>query len=496
MSKTRTLLVGLITTFAVLAVMPAGAGAAAIYRYQVQDLGTGADGDVYNLDSTKRTTIRVMRGITELHRKNQGSGSSSIWFNSAAESGDVIEVYQHPAGDPVLPDPPGVPPTETFVIPPLTVDAAPGNPVVTGAAADGWAVRVLMWQSCEWMATDSRDAIRVPGAYSAQFPFPALAGGGLRVTQTSPVGDLVSRRATIAGDGRCIDIDALLSDSTSTNPYRIEIDGLDPAGPSVRTVLRRAGAALADNNNDTLWLSADKRPSPGDVIEVYRPEGAPTPAFIYTIPSYGAIVDQESNLIAANVEAGSQLGVWACRRNECSVRSERGTRSFGAGRTIFDLGAPFDTDRPYDILPNDLAGAWWVSADEQASLSFDAAPGDLTPPVGRITLAKRIKLARVARKQKFKLTSNEAGRARCSLTIPSTAGRGSSAAARTITLATSKGAVKAGRNTLTLKATKTGKKAIARLLSQQKSVKATLTVTLSDSAGNVSTVVKRVKLGA
>ena len=53
---------------------------------------------------------------------------------------------------------------------------------------------------------------------------------------------------------------------------------------------------------------------------------------------------------------------------------------------------------------------------------------------------------------------------------------------------------KAGSNAVSLTVSKGGKKAIKKLIAFKKSQVATLTITLADASGNVTTVVKTVKL--
>ncbi|MBI4898642.1 MAG: hypothetical protein HY827_09805 [Actinobacteria bacterium] len=494
MSKARISLISAIAAVVCLAALPAGAGAAAIYQYEIENLGSGARFQMDKVDPSKRTTVRVMRAGVQQYRLNQVSGSSWAWFNHAVESGDVIEVYQHPSGDPVLPDPPGVPPTETFTVPQLTVSAGAGNPVVNGLADDGWTAYTWLDHPCDSGPSESIVATRTPGAHTATFAFPDMEGGDYSVEIRNALGDEITRNGRVPGDGRCIDIDAHLGVDTSTTPYEVSIDELDNAIATVRTVLRRSGAALADNNDDRLDLTGDKRPLPGDVIEVYRPQDAGAPAYTYTIPSFSGVVDASGDLMALQVEAGAMVGAWSCRTPHCSPRGERWARAVATGRTTLNFAENQGSGRPFDLFSTDQVGATWISTDERVKITFEPVSGDLVPPAGQLKLGSRLAVRKLSKRLKLKLNSNEAGSVGAVLTVPKMPKKGSAAARKPVTIATvAARSVIAGNNTLLLKPTKKGKAAFKRL-TRGKSAKATLTITLKDAAGNMSTLTKNIKI--
>ncbi len=481
---------------AIVMAVPFSAGAAAIYQYDVENLGPAGQVAIDKLDTSKKTTIRYLRSGVLLHRVTNAAGPGSAYIAHEIDSGDVIEVYQYPAGDPNLvePPPPGVLPVETFPVPALTINAAAGNQVITGTATDGWDAYVFGQHPCPRGPYDDLVAVRTPGAYSATFAFPMQEGSPTSVELKNASGDEVSRNNRLPGDGRCIDVDALVGISTSTTPFHVEVNGLDPAIGTTRTVLRRSGAALDDDNDDYLSMTTDKRPLPGDVVEVYRPHDAAAPAYTYTLPQFSGVVDANGNLAAIDVEAGSMIQAWACRRHGCSPKDERFSRKFAAGRTMFDFGQPDGASRPFDILSSDYAGGTWSSADERIWIEFELTPGDLVPPVGKPKLGSRLKVSKLRKGLKFKLNSNEPGSVSAALTVPKMPKAGSAAARRPVTIATVAARnVIAGNNTLSLKPTKKGKAAFKRI-NRGKSVKATLTITLKDAAGNTAALTKNVKI--
>lgn len=134
----------------------------------------------------------------------------------------------------------------------------------------------------------------------------------------------------------------------------------------------------------------------------------------------------------------------------------------------------------------------YTSSDWQTWFSSDVPVGDLTPPAGKVTLAKRVTLAKLRSALKFKLNTNEAGTARAKLTYKLKGKKKS----RDVTLASAARAVVVGNNTLTLKFSRKGKTLVKKLNAAGKSLTGTVTVTLTDASGNVTTLIKRTKLVA
>lgn len=509
MKNFRLLLLAVFTALAAGAFVPAGAGAEALFNYHI-NLSSPDGGFVAGLDTTKKTTIRVMRGLVEQSRNDLAAGDVQRSIGFAVLAGDVIEVYQG-ASWPANPPAVGELPTETFTVPPLSVTGTAGSPVVSGTAEVGAAVHVRHSWPCNGI-DGSIDAVPSSGAFSATFPVPMRIGESLEAKATQPDGDSVVVSSRIPGDANCMNVFA--ESSTNTNPwswfnsynsdltpYGISAGGLDfGAIPTARLVLRRGGTIIADQNSDGIALTPSQKPQPGDVIELYRPKDAAAPSASWTIPSLGGVFDATSDLTAVDAPAASLIGSNVCRAVDCSGYSSRGQRNTSAGRTIFSFGVPQGQDREVDVLPNDQVNASWTSSDETFTVAFDLVPGDLTAPTGKLTLASKFNLAKLLKKFGYKLNSSEAGTEVANLTstpnLPAKKrGRKRSAAkTKIVTLASGTSSVIAGDNTLSLKFTSSGKKTIKKMIAARKTQKATLTVTLTDAAGNASTVVKDTKL--
>lgn len=502
MNRLRFALLALVAVLAVGIVMPTGANAAAVYKFDIYDLNTPDYHYVHGLDATKVTTIRVVRGGLEQFRDDNAAGSTDEYFYTQLNPGDVVEVYQgaaYPANPPVTA------PTDSFTVPNFTIAGAAGSPLATGAISDGWSVYVSRYPACSG-PSDAVPAAAAAGAYTATFPMALGSGDQLNGTAVSTGGDRIQERTTVAGDAGCVYADAQTeSNLFESTPYGISTWGLDPlVAPTTRMLLRRAGAILADDNNDSIGLPSSIMPAPGDVIEVYRPMGALSPAYSWTIPQISGRFDFGNELVAIDAPAAAEIGVYVCRPVVCGSSPDRGALNVPAGRTIFSYATPQARERAFDIHPDDVVGAWWYSPEYRDEYDFDVVPGDLTSPIGKITLARVLRLAKIGKKIKFKLNSNEAGRAVSTLTstpnLPKAhrGGKKSSDAAkkRPVKLASASTVLVAGTRTISLKVTKTGKKTIKKMLAARKNQKATLTVTLTDASGNVTTVVKNTTLSA
>ena len=484
--KVRTL-TALAGALVALAIIP---GSASAYRYDVGSLGSSGDARVINLDKTRTYTIRVTNGGVQQARKDGAAGLSSDQVSVTIQPGWVVEVYQPQAALPT----PLTAPTESFTVPNLTVGATLGGTSATGTGPAGWTAMVQRGPSCLTMLPELIDAPIVGGAFSAALRSPVRGRDSFSVVATSPTGNVVqSSTTTLPGDSQCMLASAVsTSDAADDQKYMVAVQGLDPAIPTTRVVLRRGAVILGDVNDDSLALPAASKPSAGDVVDVYRPQGAPSPAYSWTIPQTSAIIDSSSSLMAIDAPPASAVMGSPCQPFTCMIElliySKRTSASAG-GRTMVDLtpspASSFQLMR--NVLPGDIGIAGWISTDESKFLFFDAVAGDLTPPVGKLTLAKSLKAKKLGKKAlKVSLSSNEVGKASSKLTIP-----GKTKKSKPVTLASSKSMnVKAGKNTLALKFSKTGKKSLKAISKKRKSAKATLTVRLTDASGNVTTVVK------
>jgi hypothetical protein len=209
------------------------------------------------------------------------------------------------------------------------------------------------------------------------------------------------------------------------------------------------------------------------------------------------VFDAGNDMVAINSPAGAQVQAIACRAFDCAGYNWRAARDVPAGRAIFSFAQPFGIERAFDIRPDDQISANWRSAGTLMNVTVSATPGDLTSPIAKITLAKKIKLKRLGKKIKFKLDSSETGSAVSSLTTtpPGRAKKkGRGAAKKAITLASATTAIRPGMNTISLKVTAKAKKTIKKIIASGKAQTGTLQITLTDAAGNATTVVSTTKL--
>lgn len=488
MKLARSLFVAALLACAVTFALPAGASAMPQFKYSVSEFGIGSWHSVDRLVYDRKTLVRQVRSGVEIDTAST-SNTSFVEFYWNLQPGDEIQVYQVPLADP-YPSDPYPTPTETFVVPTLNAVFVAGNAVVAGSVSDGWNVRVGRQPACG--DGDSIAASVAGGAFSANLGVPFTAGDYTQLHATSQ-GDSVRVSGYVPGDSQCIEIDAHAGESTDSKPFEIEAEGLNLSEiPSTRIVLRRAGAVIAEDNDDELDLTVAQRPLPGDVIDVYRPEGAPTPAFSRTVPAISGKFDPAADLVAIDAIESRSIEAWVCRPLNCMGYSERSAFGTPQGRTLFSFATGQSYYGPFDVRPDDLVGGWWESPDSQLEYEWDVSAGDLVAPTGKLTLAKKFAASKLKSRLKFKLGSNEAGNATAKLTIKKRGKRGKKTITRTLTIASLKTrAIIAGNNTLTLTITRSGKKLLKQL---DGSTTATLTLTLTDASGNVSKVTKRTKL--
>lgn len=491
MSKTQKFILAICV--AAIAAFGASASASAAITFELDQRVEGGStyATAFDLDTTKQSTLRQMRAGVEFDRSNYPSGSNYNELYTTLLAGDVMEIYQYPAADPVLPAIPLIPPVRSIVVPSFTVNAVAGSPVVSGSIADEWSVWVTSYNECT-NDGGTLPATRAAGTYSATLPRALAPQSYYSVAGRLANGDRIRLMGELPGDAACIDIDAAKGTSGYGLPYEVEVDGLDSAvAPTTRVRLLRGGALIAEANNDELDLTEAQKPLPGDVIEVYRPQGAPAPAYVVTIPPTSGVFDPGNDLVAIDSQAGEYIDAMVCRPVTCdeSYDNQRTSRSVPGGRTLFDFASGLGPARPYNIFAGDLVIGRWLSPEGKLRYEFELTQGDLTSPVGSVKLAKKLKAKSINKKLKFKLTSNEAGKLNAKLTLPA-----KKKGKKPATLASGKSNVKAGSNTISLKTTSGGKKALKKIAKGKKSVGATLTLTLTDASGNVTTIVKGTKL--
>jgi hypothetical protein len=275
---------------------------------------------------------------------------------------------------------------------------------------------------------------------------------------------------------------------TGENPYTISVNHLITSfQPSVRVVLRRGAQILTDNSvsGSSSYASFTTRPLPGDVVDVYRPQGAATPAFSATIPQMSGKFDPVADLAAIDAPAAGEEFVYPCRLHGCPFEIPRIATDRPAGRTIFDFAHSQGGFAKVDLRPDDATNGFWIDPTFTLSFGFALTAGDLVAPAQSFKLPTKLKISTLAKAlkkgYKIKLTSNEAGSAKLKL------GK----------LASVTGSVKPGSNSLKLKFSKSGKKAIKKLAAQGKHAKSrsiSLTSVVTDASGNASTIVKKTKL--
>ncbi|MGK2877985.1 MAG: hypothetical protein ACSLFF_05360 [Solirubrobacterales bacterium] len=483
------------------AAVPA-AQAATIFDYEVSvDDGASAfpaSGDVRveQLDTTKTTRI-IVSPPTGPNRYDSGvlalgaSGFSTPDITSLT-GGDTITVRQ-----------PGtsLAPTESIVIPPIQINLSVGAGVITGFMPAGVVGAIYGENRCN----DRPVPHSLP---SGSFSIPygkMLPGEKVQAIAATLDGDDFYYLRHAPGESPCVEINAhtptppATGDPPNATPYDLEVSNLNAdVALSVRAVLRRGALILSDTSADALSINAEiaPQPLPGDVIDIYRPKTALTPSHSRTIPAVSAVFDSSAELVAVNGPAAAQIMVGLCRAFSCPMENIRTRLDVAAGRTFFDFKAAEGLFGPVDLRADDRVGVVYNDPDNLISHTFTAVPGDLVAPQQSLKLPGKLKLAtlRKALKKgyKVKLKSNESGVAKLALTLPA-ATSSAKKKSRPVTLATATKSVKVGTTTITLKFTKSGRKAIKKL-SRKRSRSVVLTSTVTDASGNASTIVKKTKI--
>lgn len=389
-------------------------------------------------------------------------------------------------------------PTEVFTIPEATLNVVNGATSLTGSVPAGWFGSVRGDYRCE-----VPQVVQTVGAGPYSVPYSTIIPGELaEVSITNGLGDDVSVNRHSPGETPCIDIYAasnpggIPGGATDPAPFYVEVDHLLPiVAVSVRLVLRRGGAILGDVSEDDTNADIDlaTRPLPGDVVDVYRPKTAPTPAHSMTIPQVSGVFDPAIDRVAMNTPAAGVIRAFFCRAYACPTQNTRSALNVPSGVNFLDYGVSQSTDPAVDLRPDDKISGTFENPDHTLQYSFDVTPGDLVAPVQTIKLASNLKRKTLAKSfkkgYKVKVKSNEAGGASLTLAFPK------AKAGKAVTLAKASRNVIAGTTTVKLKFTKAGKKALKKLRKRSSRL-ATLTSTVTDASGNVSTLVKRTKIKA
>jgi hypothetical protein len=482
------------------------ASAAAVYRYEVSiDNGAynavvGGSASVRLLNSalTYKIVVRPPAGV-EKYSITRPAGDSSWSTGSIAglAPGDLIDVYQ-PSG--------AVTPTETYTIPPVSLNVVNGATSLTGNVPPGLAVAIL---NSDYRCTLNRQPIKLgPGPFSVQYPT-ILPGESVFIYAISPTNDTLGYTVNSPGETPCVTVDASGKPATppgsgpGENPYNLYVGHmLTYIAPSVRAVLRRGAAVLADvsADNTSANTSFTTKPLPGDVVDIYRPKTAPSPSYSIVVPQVSARFDPAAELVAVDGPASGIQQVTVCRQYSCGLESLRAIIGSAAGRTFFDYAAPQGNFAPFDLRPTDIVNVNFSDSDFKLSFRTQAEPGDLVAPIQSFKLASKLKRKSLLKafKKGFKvnLKSNEPATAKLTLTLPPATTKSkkkSKKKPKTVTLATATKPTVAGNTTVYLKFTKAGKSAIKKL-SKKATRSAVLTSTVTDASGNASTVVKKTKI--
>jgi hypothetical protein len=504
-----TLLACFAAAFAASALIGAGsAGAAGIYKYNLQMSGPNnsvrpeayGSYDVTSLDVSKSVNVQVRHGANPSYSTQTAAAGPNMIYGPqnliGLAPGDTIEVRQ-PSG--------AVAPTESYVIPPLTVNIAAGSRAVTGTVPAGLQLDTEARTGCKYNNTEDDHFGASTGSFSHTLAAPAVPGDWFRAQTYSATGDVTGYYAYVPGETPCLGVSAFPSGDPTPGmppdpkPYQLYVSNLaDSVTTTVRIVHRRGAAVLSSTNYTATYVSDyDAEPAlPGDVYELYRPQGAATPTYTYAVPQVSSIFDPSVDLVAVDAPAGSMVMALPCRQFSCPDENLQELLNPLAGRTFFDFSRPSPDGSAVDLLPTDRIYAEYDSPSGDLHYSIRSTPGDLVAPTQSIKLPNKIKLASLLKAlkkgYKVKLTSNEPGTAKLALTLPA-ATTSAKKKSKPVTLATASKAVKAGTNSITLKFTKSGKKALKKL-SKKHSRSVVLSSTVTDASGNASTIAKTAKI--
>jgi hypothetical protein len=490
MRSARTLWILVVACAAVFA-LPAGAQAAAIYKYDanidatgVSSLVPGGDLRVNDLDTAKDTRVVVTSSTGTLRDDHtQPSGSDTFYRGSidGLSPGDIVTVRQPSAS---------VTPTETYTIPVFSLNVVTGATVITGTLPAGLVAGVSNDYRC-----DSRPLARSHGAGPFSQPTSKiLPGEQVSLYALSAAGDQTSYIVASPGETPCVAIrtdgHVLPPPGSPPDPaqYTVGVSHLIKSiAQNVRVVVRHGNSVLTDASADSMYVNStfSTAPLPGDVVDVYRPKTAATPSYSVTIPQVTAKFDPTIDLLAVDAPPAAAIYTGTCRAFACSNENIRARLDLPAGRSFYDFSKSEGAYAPLDLRPDDFASVEYLSPDQMFELHVRGQAGDLVPPKQSFKLPSSLKLSAIVKALKkglkIKLKSNEAGTAKLTL------GK----------LATAKGNVKVGTTTLKFKFTKSGKKAINKLAAKGKKAKSlsvTLTSVVTDGSGNASTVAKTTKI--
>lgn len=479
----------------------AGASAADKYFYDTTfetlayDNSAGGTVKVSGLDPGQNVAFRILRGAAQQLAVSFGSGQSSqTFFWVGLAPGDKVEVQQ-PAGSV----------KETYTIPNVTVGGSAGSAVVNGNAPDGSIAVAHYSGSCYGWDSDLFPATVQGGSYSINVAKALAPGSLLAVTAYPGKGDEINILDRVPGETVCIEASSFLQpndpgEPPSPQPYSLRASGFRPAvATGARIVLRRGATALVDYTvagaTSSIIKQTGELPKAGDVVEVYRPHTAPAPAATFTIPALSSKYDVSNGLVAVDGPAASFLQTFVGSQFLQSSMS-RGATNTPDGRTLFNFSVPQGAEPAMDLANASYMSHSWFSPSGTREFVFGSAPGDLAPPILKLKLASKFKIAKLGSSLPVTITSSEAVATTIQLTLPAKLKTSAAKKPKKPTvIATSTARLKAGTQKVKIKLTKSGKKLLKKIRAQHLPAQtATLTVTATDLSGNAATKVKTTKL--
>jgi hypothetical protein len=487
------------------------ASAKPIYHYSVEirdasDSGTqSASIEVRPLNVLQSTTVRVVRGGVEQIRTSVSAGGSYIDVSFATlTAGDVVEVYQPgiPAG------PPAILPTETFTIPAAGLASTPGATSMSGFAPDGTIEVVHYSPVCFDGPRDDITAIPSGGHFSVPVPLPVPAGLRTRLTVYPGQGDWVTFESRVDGESPCLYMNGSAPDLApgviaNSEPYQYYVENLRPGAiTSTRVVFSRGGVSYLDKTRPTTTEFSDTTaatPLGGDRVDVYRPAAAATPTYSFTLPVATAKFDPATNQIAVDTAAARRVSVRVFRTFG-SIYTGRSVAPVAAGRLLFNMGQASADQPAVTLRSTDRLDMSIVNPAGNILFYTGGGLGDLLAPSVRLKPSKHLKLSKLGKKLKLKLSSTEAGRATITMALPKSLPSKSKPrpkkSKRKLVIAKFTGNIAVGSSTVTLKFNKAGLRALKQLSSSGSDIVESVSFSLvvTDAAGNVGSATKTSKL--
>lgn len=495
----RGLLIGLLALCAAIFAAPASASAAFVFAAQMSSANNPqlmpAQGTfmISGLDSGITTRVDVRHGAAPPYQTYNSPAGQSMYVSPTIPGlvpGDVIDVRQ-PQG--------AATPTESYTIPAAPVTATAGSPTITGTAPLGLLVEATVVDSCGFGMDPSLRLGVSQGTFAATFDQPLRAGAGIVTSLYADNGSRTIFVDFLPGESPCLSATRLADrelapgSAPEAKPYGFSLSGLSLAvAPDTRIDHVRGTTVLAtaESANPSFGEDEVEPAVAGDRYDIYRPKTAPTPTYSISIPQINATFDPTADLVAVDAPATSAIIVSPCRLLGCGQNGQRAQmQPKPEGRSIFNYAKAEFNAPVYDLLASDRVDVTVMTADRTLYYELPATLGDLVAPTQKLSVSSKLKLRSLIKSQKkglrVKLRSSEAAGANIALTLGKTK------------LASYKRSVKAGNNTLRLKFTKSGKRALAKLAKRGRKLKsqsAKITVTLTDSSGNASAAVKKLKI--